>query len=310
MHLTQLCLNNFQVDGDMKPGVRHKVSLKLCQIYVESPIKAERGRDGGHHLVIALSAARMFKAISIKQNEATLLLSYLAYQPVQVGIAGPLNVEVPPADVIDGLVVHHEGTVGVLQSGVGGQNSIVRLNDSSGNLWGRVDGELKLALLAIVHRQPLHEQGSESGSGASSEGMEEKESLESSTSVRQLPDTVKNEVDNLLSDGVVSSGVVVGGVLLSVDQLLRVVQLTVCSASGLVDDGGLQIDEDCSWDVLASASLGEEGLEGVIAEGLVGGHVAVGLDAMLEAVELPAGVSDLATGLADVDGDALTLGRS
>ena len=28
---------------------------------------------------------------------------------------------------------------------------------------------------------------------------------------------------------------------------------------------------------------------------------------MLEAVELPAGVSDLATGLADVDGDALTL---
>ena len=30
---------------------------------------------------------------------------------------------------------------------------------------------------------------------------------------------------------------------------------------------------------------------------------------MLEAVELPARVSDLATGLADVDGDALTLGK-
>ena len=107
-----------------------------------------------------------------------------------------------------------------------------------------------------------------------------------------------------------SSGIVVGGVLLSVDELLRVVQLTVCSASGLVNDSGLQIDEDCSWDVLASTGLGEEGLEGVIPEGLVGGHVAVGLDAMFEAVELPAGVSDLATGLADVDGDALTLWRS
>merc|ERR1712014_260733 len=88
-----------------------------------------------------------------------------------------------------------------------------------------------------------------------------------------------------------SSGVVVSGVLL-------MVQLTVGSASGLIDDSRLQIDEDSSWDVLASPSLGEEGLEG--------GHVAVGLDAMLEAVELPAGVSDLATGLADVDGDALT----
>ena len=106
-----------------------------------------------------------------------------------------------------------------------------------------------------------------------------------------------------------SSGVVVGGVLLSVDELLRVVQLTVCSASGLVDDSGFQVDEDCSWDVLASASLGEEGLEGVIAEGLVRGHVTVGLDSMLKAVELPTGVANLATGLADVDGDALTLGK-
>ena len=107
-----------------------------------------------------------------------------------------------------------------------------------------------------------------------------------------------------------SSGVVVSGVLLSVDELLGMVQLTVGSASGLIDDSRLQIDEDSSWDVLASSSLGEEGLEGVVPEGLVGGHVAVGLDAMFEAVELPAGVSDLATGLADVDGDALTLGRS
>jgi hypothetical protein len=30
---------------------------------------------------------------------------------------------------------------------------------------------------------------------------------------------------------------------------------------------------------------------------------------MLEAVELPAGVADLAAGLADVDGNALSLGR-
>merc|ERR1711899_204373 len=84
------------------------------------------------------------------------------------------------------------------------------------------------------------------------------------------------------------------------------VQLTVGSASGILDNSGIQNDEDCSWDVLASTSLREEGLEGVVSKGLVGGHVAVGLDAMLEAVELPAGVSDLATGLADVDGDALT----
>jgi len=37
--------------------------------------------------------------------------------------------------------------------------------------------------------------------------------------------------------------------------------------------------------------------------------VAIRLDAMLQAVELPAGIANLATGLADVDRDALTLGR-
>ena len=49
--------------------------------------------------------------------------------------------------------------------------------------------------------------------------------------------------------------------------------------------------------------LGEEGVEGVVAgaDGLVRGHLAVGLDAMLEAIKFPARVPDLATGLTDVD---------
>merc|ERR1719357_427014 len=265
--------------GEVDPGVGHQVGLELSQVHVQGSVEPQGGSDGGHDL---------------------------ADQPVEVGVGWSLNVRVATADVVDGLVVDHEGTVGVLQGGVGGQDGVVGLDHSSGNLGSWVDGELKLALLAVVHGQPLHEQGRKAGSGATSEGMEQKESLKSSAGVRELPNPVKNQVDNLLSNSVVSSSVVVSSVLLSVDELLRMVQLTVGSASGLIDDGRLQIDEDCSWDVLASSSLGEEGLEGVVPEGLVGGHMAVGLDAMFEAVELPAGVSDLATGLADVDGDALT----
>merc|ERR1719290_87034 len=265
--------------GEVDPGVGHQVGLEFSQVHVQGSVEPQGGGDGGHDL---------------------------ADQPVEVGVGWPLNVQVAPADVVDGLVVNHEGAVGVLQGGVGGQDGVVGLDHSSGNLGSRVDGELELALLAVVHGQPLHEQRRKARSGAASEGMEEKESLKSSTGVSELPNPVENQVDNLLSDGVVSSGVVVSGVLLSVDELLGMVQLTVGSASGLIDDSRLQIDEDSSWDVLASPSLGEEGLEGVVPEGLVGGHVAVGLDAMFEAVELPAGVSDLATGLADVDGDALT----
>ena len=76
----------------------------------------------------------------------------------------------------------------------------------------------------------------------------------------------------------------------------------------LTNDRGLQVYKDGSGDVLARAGLGEEGGEGVVPHGLVGGHLAVGLDAVLQAVQLPAGVAHLDAGLADVDGDALAHG--
>merc|ERR1712165_273073 len=43
-------------------------------------------------------------------------------------------------------------------------------------------------------------------------------------------------------------------------------------------------------------------------DGLIGGHLAIGLDSVLEAVQLPARVADLGPGLADVDRDAFPHG--
>ena len=62
--------------------------------------------------------------------------------------------------------------------------------------------------------------------------------------------------------------------------------------------------------MLPSTSLTEEGVESIITStnSPVTGHLTISLDAMLEAVELPARVPDLDTGLADVDRDALPHG--
>jgi len=80
-------------------------------------------------------------------------------------------------------------------------------------------------------------------------------------------------------------------------------ELSVGSGSDFIDDGGFEIEEDGSGDVLSSTSLGEEGVEGVVTttDGLVGGHLTVRLDTVLEAEELPACVTDLDTGLSNVD---------
>lgn len=59
--------------------------------------------------------------------------------------------------------------------------------------------------------------------------------------------------------------------------------------------------------MLAGPRLTEEGVEGIVAttNGLVAWHLTVWLDAMLQTIQLPAGIADLDTCLADVHRDAL-----
>ena len=91
----------------MDPGVWHQVGLELIQIHIESAVKPQRGSDGGHNL---------------------------GDQTVEVGVGRPLDVQIPPADVIDGLVVHHEGAVRMLQRSVSAEGGVVGLNNSGGDL--------------------------------------------------------------------------------------------------------------------------------------------------------------------------------
>ena len=61
--------------------------------------------------------------------------------------------------------------------------------------------------------------------------------------------------------------------------------------------------------MFAGAGLAEKRVEAVVAtvDGLVRRHLPVRLDAVLQAVQLPAGIANLHSGLADVDWDAFTL---
>jgi hypothetical protein len=133
--------------------------------------------------------------------------------------------------------------------------------------------------------------------------VEHEEALETSAVVSQFSDSVEAEIDDLLADGVVTSGEVIGGIFLSGDELFGVEELSVGSGSDLIDDGGLEIEEDGAGHVLAGTGLAEEGVEGIItaSNGLVGWHLAIGLNAVLKTEEFPAGVTDLDTSLTDVN---------
>ena len=96
----------------MDSWIWNQVSLELIEVHIESSVKSERSRDGRHNL---------------------------GNQTIEVGVGRPLNVEIPgqiytlqiiqmdmnkklpPTDVVDGFIVHHEGTIGMLQCGVSTQ---------------------------------------------------------------------------------------------------------------------------------------------------------------------------------------------
>jgi len=263
-------------EHEMDTGVGHQVGLELSDIDVEGTIESEGGSEGGDNL---------------------------GDESVQVGVGGALNIEVAAADIVDGLVVEHDGDIGVLEEGVSGEDGVVWLNNGGGDLWGWVDGESELGLLSVINGESLEEERSETRSGTSTDGVEDEESLETSALISELSDSVEAKINNLLTNGVVTSGEVVGGILLSGDELLWVEELSVGSGSDLINNGWLEIEEDSSWDVLASTSLREEGVESIISatDGLVRWHLTVWLDSVLKAEELPAGVTDLDTGLSDVD---------
>jgi len=229
----------------------------------------------------------------------------LSNKSVQVGVGWSLDVELSSADIVDSFVVEHDGDISVLEQGVSGQHGVVWLNDSSGDLWGWVDGEAELGLLAVIDGESFQQEGSQTGSGTTTDGVEDQESLKTGTVISELSDSVKAQVDDFLADSVVTSGEVVGSIFLSGDELFRVEQLSVGTSSDLIDDGRFQVEEDSSWDVLAGTSLREEGVEGIVTttDGLVRGHLTIRLDTVLEAEEFPAGVTDLDTTLTDVNRD-------
>jgi len=186
---------------------------------------------------------------------------------------------------------------------VGRKNGVVRFNNSGGDLRGRIDGESDFGFFTIIDGESFQKERSESRSGSSSNRVEDTESLESGTLVGEFSDSIETEIDDFFSDGVVSSGEVIGGIFFSGDQLFGVEQLSVSSGSDFIDDGGFKIKEDGSGDVFSSSGFREESVEGIISssDGFVRGHLTIRLNSVFETEEFPTGVTNLDTGLSDVN---------
>ena len=270
--------DNWSVRGkhEMDSGVWDQVSLELSDINVKGTIESKGGSKRGDNL---------------------------SDESVKVGVGWSFDVKGSSADIIDSLVIKHNGDISMFEEGVSGKDGVVWFDNSGRDLWGWVDGETEFGFLTVIDRESLEEERSKSGSSTTTNGVEDEETLETSTLVSKFSDSVKTEINNFFTNGVMSSGEVVGSIFFTRNELFWVEELSVGTGSDLVNDGWFEIEEDTSWDMFSSTSLREEGVESIItsSNGFVRWHLTVWLNTVLKAEEFPAGVTNLDTSLTDVN---------
>ena len=141
----------------------------------------------------------------------------------------------------------------MLEGRVRSQDRVVRLDDRGGRLGRRVDAKFELALLAVVDRETLHEQGAKAGTRAAAKRVEHEEALKTHAIVGDTADLFEDPLNQLLADCVMTTCVVVGRVLLARHHVLRVKQVAVRAGADLIDHVGLEVTVDGAGDVFALA---------------------------------------------------------
>jgi hypothetical protein len=132
--------------------------------------------------------------------------------------------------------------------------------------------------------------------------------LQACAVVGKLTNPVEDKINNLFANCVMSAREIIRSIFLTRYQLLWMKKLPVGTRADLVHDGWLQIDHHAARHMFSCTRLREEGVERIIAaaDGLVAWHLAIRLNAVLQAEELPARIADLDASLADVKTESLT----
>jgi len=170
-------------------------------------------------------------------------------------------------------------------------------------LWGWVNCETELGFLTVIDRKSFKKERSETRSSSSTNSVEYKETLETCALISELSDSIKAEINNFFTNCVVTSSKVVSSIFFTRDKLFWMEELSVCSCSNFIDNSWFKIKEDSSWNMLTGTGFGEEGVEGIISttDRFIGRHLTIWLDTVLKAEEFPTGITDLNTGLTNMD---------
>jgi hypothetical protein len=172
---------------------------------------------------------------------------------ITVGWGGELKSS--EADIVKGLVINAHNLIGVLNKLMDGEGGVIWLDDGIRDLWGRHDGESGHDSIWVLFSDLGDEECSHTGSGTTTEGVGDLETLEAIASFGFLSYDIKDGVDKLGTLGVMTLGPVVTGTGLSEDKVVWSEELSEWSSSDGVHGSWLKIHKDGSWDVSTTSGF-------------------------------------------------------
>jgi len=219
-------------------------------------------------------------------------------QLVEVAVCGVGKLESAEANVVKSLVIKSVTLVGVLNKLVNRERGIVGLDNSIGHLGGgddtvRADDTIRVLLLDLGDKKSSH-----TGTGTSSHGVGDLETLEDVASFGLLSDSLHDTVNKFGSLGVVTLGPVVTGSALSENEVVGAEKSSIGSSTNGVHGTRFQISEDSSRDISSFLSFVEVDTNTLQLERVITDVSTGRIDAVLGGHNLPELGSDLVTTLA------------
>jgi len=172
---------------------------------------------------------------------------------ITVGWGGELKSS--ETDIVESFIIDNLDFIGVLNKLMDRKSSIIRFNDGIGDFWGWEDGEGLHNSVGIFLSDLGDQKGTHTGSGTTTEGVGDLETLEAIATFSFLSDDVEDGVNKFSTFSVMAFSPVVTSSSLAEDEVVGSEKLAEWSSSDGVHCSWFEIHEDGSWDKSTSSGF-------------------------------------------------------
>jgi hypothetical protein len=172
---------------------------------------------------------------------------------VQVTIGWGGELKGTEANVIKSFVINAHNLISVFNKLMDWKSCVVGFNNGVRDLGGWHDWESGHDSVGVLFTDLWDEESSHTGTGTTTEGVGDLETLEAVATFSFLTDNIENWIDKFSTFGVVTLGPVVTSTSLTEDKVVRSEELTEWASTDWIHSARFKIHKDCTGNITATS---------------------------------------------------------